>query len=148
MWSWLIFDVGQDMKHFARIAFLSALLPSVAFAHGEQIIAFPIGMFAALFAVAIAAFVLRLKARQRVILIVAPLLGAPAIFILPGFFFYVGEHFGYGLAPWFVIGAGSVSAIAALIVLGFRWQHSGPNKALEPTPTSVTSPAAQEPRQL
>lgn len=108
------------MKRLAKGGLAFSLLPTVAFAHGEQVLALPIGQGAALLVIFVAAFLLRISAKQRAIFILVPVLTAPVIWFLPGIGGLVGRNFGYGATPWFVIGVGGPMFVAGFVFVVLR----------------------------
>lgn len=99
----LAWIVSQKMKRSLQFAAFSLLLPSVAFAHGQQVLGLPVGQMAAMLVVILVVLLLRIAWSQRAVAVLSALGSAIVTWFIPTWDF-MGMNFGYGMIPWFVLG--------------------------------------------
>ena len=116
--SWLIFDVRR-MKSTSQLVLFFILLPTVAFAHGQEVLGLPIGQIVSLTAVLAAAFLIRLRPRRKAVLFF-PALGVPFLtWVVPNFGDFILHLFGDRGTAYFMLGVIPPLFVAAFAYFAF-----------------------------
>jgi hypothetical protein len=128
------------MKKSGEIVLLCALLPSVGYAHGEQVLALPVAQGGVLIVLSVAAFLLKMSSGSRTLFLILPITAMLATWVVPGSVFApIEQRYGYGYGPVLFFGA-VPPLIVAIAVFGifraFHGKNKLPNQAPEPTAPS------------
>jgi len=118
----------KQLRHFF---FLLCLLPSQAFAHGEQVFAMPMGQAAVLLVLFVTVFFIRVSRRVRLLFVLAPTCTIVGTYFIPDLWGFIGRNFGYGSTPWLVIGIGPPMAVAISIYI-YAWNGRSKPKPILP----------------
>jgi hypothetical protein len=128
------------MKKSGEIVLLSVLFPSVACAHGDQVLALPVAQLGVLVILSIVAFVLKMRSVGRTLFFILPISVMVATWVVPGSVFApIEQRYGYGYGPVLFLGAIPPLIVATAvfgIFRGYRGKNKPPNQSLQPTAPS------------
>jgi len=92
------------MRRLAIFALCVFSVPCVAFAHGEQVLAFPLGQGAAMIVVPLLMLVLKMNARWKIGAAIAAIVAGVISWFIPGLYRLFMDWFGLSGWPWFALG--------------------------------------------
>ena len=123
------------MKTFQKMLVLLALSPSAAFAHGQQVLALPVGQAVALVVVITAACVLRISGILRAVLVVLAISAMVLTWFVPDPVSLIGGRF-EDSGPWFIVGLVPPLVVVGLMLVALVYKRKRPNQTSEPTAPS------------
>jgi hypothetical protein len=124
---------AKKMTNLGKIVLLSLLLPCAAFAHGQQILALPVGQGLALLAVIVVVFVVRISGKLRAALVLLAIGMIVLTWFIPDPVSLIGGRF-EDSGPWFIVGVlpPVIAVSSALAALAYK--RKKPNQPPEPMP--------------